>query len=79
MAQHFRAISDILHLLTRARYRVLKKITMILGIKTDTTELNLEKVIEMIRSGLPAVVFSDEPVTKSTTYCPWHCSAFTFS
>jgi hypothetical protein len=64
MVQHFRAISDILHFLKRARYRLLKKITMTLGLKTDTAELNLEKLIEVIGSDLPAVVFSDEPVTK---------------
>jgi hypothetical protein len=64
MAQHFHAISDILHLLKRAQYRLLKKITMTLGFKTDTPELNPEKLIEVIGSDLPAVMFSDEPVTK---------------
>jgi hypothetical protein len=64
MAQHFRAISDVLHLLKRARYRLLKKITMMLDVETDTAELNLEKLIEVIGSNLPAVVFSDEPVAK---------------
>jgi hypothetical protein len=64
MAQHFRAFSDTLHLLKRVRYRLLKKIIMTLGLKTDTAELNLEKLIEVIGSDLPAVVFRDEPVTK---------------
>jgi hypothetical protein len=64
LAQHFRAILDIFHLFKRARYRLLKKITITLDLKTDTAELNLEKLSEMIGSNLPAVVFSDEPVTK---------------
>jgi hypothetical protein len=64
MAQHFRAILDIFHLFRRARYRLLKKITMTLGLKTDTAQLNLEKLIEMIGSDLPAVVLSGELVTK---------------
>jgi hypothetical protein len=37
---------------------------MTLGLKTDTAELNLEKLIEVIGSDLPAVAFGDEPVTK---------------
>jgi hypothetical protein len=44
--------------------RLLKKITMTLDLKTDTAELNLEKLIEVIGSDLPTIMFSDEPVTK---------------
>jgi hypothetical protein len=35
LTQHFRPISDILHLLKRARYRMLKKIWMVLGTSDD--------------------------------------------
>jgi hypothetical protein len=42
----------------------LKRITIAAGLKTDTAELNLEKLIEVIGGDLPAVAFRDEPVTK---------------
>jgi hypothetical protein len=35
--------------------RLLKKITITLGLKTDTAELNLEKLTEVIGSDLPAL------------------------
>jgi hypothetical protein len=70
MAQHFRAITDILHLLKCARYRLLKKITRTLGLKTDTAELNLDNLIKLIGGDLPAVMINDEPVTKMHNALP---------
>jgi hypothetical protein len=62
--RHYHPISDILHLLKRARYRMLKKPHMIIGLDTDSPELNLENLILLLADDLPAVVFSDEQITK---------------
>jgi hypothetical protein len=70
MVQRFCGISGIFHLLKRAKYRLLKKITMTRGLKTDRAELNLEKPMEVIGSDLPVVVFSDESVTKMHNSLP---------
>jgi hypothetical protein len=43
---------------------MLKTITMAVGLETDTAQVSLERFIEVIRGDLPAVVFSDEQVTK---------------
>jgi hypothetical protein len=63
MAQHIGGLSDILHLLKRARYGMLKTIIMVVGLKTDTAQLNLERFIEVVGGDLPAIVFSDEQMT----------------
>jgi hypothetical protein len=70
MWQHFRGLSDILHLLKCARYRILKKITMVVGLETDTAQRSLERFIEVIGGDFPAVVFSDEQVTKMHDLLP---------
>jgi hypothetical protein len=64
MAQHFYGFSDLFHLLKRPRYQMLKKITMVVGLETDTAQLSLQRLIEVIESDLPAIVFSNEQVTK---------------
>jgi hypothetical protein len=63
-ARHYHPISDILHILKRARYRMVKKVPMVVGLETDTAELRLERLIGIIGNDLPSVVFSDDPITK---------------
>jgi hypothetical protein len=62
--QYDRPMSDFLYLLKRARYRMVKKIRMVVGLKITTFELPLQTLIELIGNDLPAVVFGDDPVTK---------------
>jgi hypothetical protein len=62
--QYYHAISDILHILKRARYRMLKQLPMVGDLRQDSPELSLGSFIHSIRDNLPAMVFSDEPVTK---------------
>jgi hypothetical protein len=62
--QHYHPISDILHALKRARYRMLKKPPMVVGLTTDSQELDLERLVLLLADDLPAVVFSDDQMTK---------------
>jgi hypothetical protein len=62
--QHYHAILDILHILKRVRYRMLKQPPMVVGLRQDSPELFLGSLIHLIRDDLPAVVFSDKPVSK---------------
>jgi hypothetical protein len=62
--QKDRAISDVLHLLKRARYRMLKSPSMVVGISAETKELNLPELKRLLIGDLPAVVLCDEPITK---------------
>jgi hypothetical protein len=43
---------------------------MAMGLETNTSQLSLGRFIEMIGGGLPAVVFSDEQVTKMHNSLP---------
>jgi hypothetical protein len=60
--QHSHAISDVL--LKRARYRMLKKPPIMVGLDADSLELSLGHVVRLLGGDLPAVVFSDEPTAK---------------
>jgi hypothetical protein len=60
----YHPISDILHLLKRARYRMLKKLAMVVGLDINSPELNLERLVRLLGDDLPAIVFSDDPITK---------------
>jgi hypothetical protein len=62
--RHYHPISDIFHLLKRARYRMLKKLAMVVGLDIDSIELNLERLVLLLGDDLPAIVFSDDPITK---------------
>jgi hypothetical protein len=54
---------------------MLKKNAMVMGLETDMAQLGLEGFIEEILCDLPAVVFSDEQVTKIHNSLPmaWCC------
>jgi hypothetical protein len=60
----YHVISDILHILKRVRYQMLKQPPMVVGLREDSPELSLGFLIHLIRDDLPAVVFSDQPMTK---------------
>jgi hypothetical protein len=64
LKQRYRAISDILHILKRARYRMLKKTMMVIGLVTSSAELNLRRLTDLLSDDLSPIVFSDEPITK---------------
>jgi hypothetical protein len=49
---------------------MLKEIPIVVGLETDTAQLSLERFIEVIGGDLPAVVFSDERVTKMQDLLP---------
>jgi hypothetical protein len=61
---HNRAISDLLHILKRARYRMLKEPPMVVGVETSSPELPSSRLVRLLGDDLPPVVFSDDPVTK---------------
>jgi hypothetical protein len=48
----------------------LKEITIVAGLEADTAQLSLERFIEVMGADLPAVVFSDEHVTKTHDSLP---------
>jgi hypothetical protein len=60
----YRAFSDILHLLKCARYRMLKKMRMLVGLDDNSIELDLQRLIDLLRDDLSPIVFSDDPITK---------------
>jgi hypothetical protein len=62
--QRFRAVSDILHILKRARYWMLKNRPMVVGLDRTTPALDVQVLHELFRGHLLAIVFSDEPITK---------------
>jgi hypothetical protein len=64
LRQRYHPISDVLHLLKRARYRMLKRPSMVVGLDTSSAELNLECLINSLRDDLSPIVFSDEAITK---------------
>jgi hypothetical protein len=64
LKQRCRLLSDILHILKRARYRMLKSPAMVVGLDTSSPELNLERLIRLLADDLSPVVFSDDPITK---------------
>jgi hypothetical protein len=44
---------------------------MVVGLDPDSPELSLGNLIDLRGDYLPAVVFSDDPITKCMTRCPW--------
>jgi hypothetical protein len=72
LKRHYRAFFDVPHLLKRTRYRLLKKIRMVVGLDGNSIELDLERLINLLRDDLSPIVFSDHPITKMTL-CQWSC------
>jgi hypothetical protein len=62
--QHYRAISDLLHLLKRTHCRALKNLPMVVGLGPDSPELSIGNLVGLLGNNLPAVVFSDGPITR---------------
>jgi hypothetical protein len=60
----YRACSDVLHLLKRVRYRMLKSPPMVVGLEVTSPELNLGELKTLFKGFVPNVVFSDDPITK---------------
>jgi hypothetical protein len=68
--RHYRELSDLLHILKRIRYRMLKEPPMVVGLEASSPELSLSRLVRLLGDDLPAVLFSDDPVTKMTR-CQW--------
>jgi hypothetical protein len=62
--RHYLTLSDLLHILKRARYYMLKDPRMVVGLETSFPELSLSRLVRLLGDDLPAVVFNDDPVTK---------------
>jgi hypothetical protein len=62
--QKFRAISDILHILKRARYWMLKNPQMVVGLDSTARSLDVQVLRDLFRGDLPAIVFCDDKITK---------------
>jgi hypothetical protein len=43
---------------------MLKEPPMVVGLETSSPELSLSRLVRLLGDDLPAVVFSDDPVTK---------------
>jgi hypothetical protein len=61
--RHYHALSDLLHILKRARYRMLKEPSIVVDLETSSPELSLSRLVRLLGNDLPTVVFSDDPVT----------------
>jgi hypothetical protein len=70
VTRRYCAISDILHLLKRAPYRMLKNIIMVIGITTDSGDLILQQLIDLRRDHLSPIVFSNDPIIKIHDFLP---------
>jgi hypothetical protein len=68
--QQYHLISDILHILKRMQYRMLKQPPMVFGLQQDSPELSQCSLIHLIGGDLPAVVFGDELITKMQDSLP---------
>jgi hypothetical protein len=55
---------DGLHLLKRVRYRLLKKLGMVIGMDPSSVRLDVEELKALLRGILPDVCFCDDPITK---------------
>jgi hypothetical protein len=62
--RHYPVLSDLLHIMKRARYRMLKEQPMVVGLETSSPELSLRRLVRLLGDVLLAVVFSDGPITK---------------
>jgi hypothetical protein len=62
--RHYHALSDLLYILKHVRYCMLKEPPMVIGLETSSLELSLSRLVRLLGDDLPAVVFSDYPVTK---------------
>jgi hypothetical protein len=60
----YRAISDVMHMLKRARYRMLKTPPMAIGLNISDPTLELPALKMLFLGVLPPVVFCDDPITK---------------
>jgi hypothetical protein len=63
LKRHYRAFSDILHLLKHAPYRMLKQTRMVVSLDGNSVELGLQRLIDLPRDDLSPIVFSDDPIT----------------
>jgi hypothetical protein len=57
-------ITDKLHFLKRARYRLLKKIPICVGLRVSSPEISINAIIEVLDFDLPRIVFNDQKITK---------------
>jgi hypothetical protein len=73
--QHYRAISDLLHLLKRALPST-EESPMLASLDPDSPELSLGNLVGLLGDDLPAVVFSDDPITKMYASLPMVVSRF---
>jgi hypothetical protein len=73
LKRHYRAFSDILHLLKCGRCRMLKKIRMVVGLDNNLIELDLQCLIDLLRDDLSPIVFSVIRSRKCMTLCQWFC------
>jgi hypothetical protein len=64
LLQKFRPISDILHILKRARYWMLKNPPMVIGMDPTAPALDVQVLRDLFRGDLPSIVFCDDPITK---------------
>jgi hypothetical protein len=62
--QKFRSLSDILHALKRARYRMLSDPPMVVGLLATDQMLDVQILRDLFRGDLPAIVFCNDPITK---------------
>ena len=65
---YFRIICDPLHMLKRARYRMLKNIPMAISIQANPTIFSHQIVEEYLK--IPSIVFNDSPITKMHDILP---------
>jgi hypothetical protein len=64
LKRHCPAFSEILHLLKCGRYRMLKKIRMVVCLDNNSIELDFQRLIDLLPNDLSPIVFSDDPITK---------------
>jgi hypothetical protein len=64
LKQYYHAISDVLHLLKRVPYRMVKWPMMVIGRDARSPELSLQRLVELLRDDLAPIVFSDDLITK---------------
>jgi hypothetical protein len=62
-ARKFRMISDPLHFFKRVRSRLTKPTPMVLRLAEDSTELDLDILIDVLGADVPSIVFSDAQIT----------------
>jgi hypothetical protein len=60
----YHQISNVLHLLKRAHYRMLKNPPVVISLGITSPELNLVRLIDLLGEDLPSMVFSDDAITK---------------